>query len=159
VNQMGRKRQNRRSGMGLFTSRSQRLTATAAAAATSGIVAGLLLVFASPAQAVAGYSAEGSGLALRSAPSTAAAVITRFVDGQPLDIECQTTGTVVNGSGIWDKISGTQGYVSDYFVNGTPYAVFDSRLPRCSTAVQPAPLRQQYFVTEGLLAQVRRMTA
>ena len=70
-------------------------------------------------------------------------MITRFVDGQPLDIECQTTGTVVNGSGIWDKISGTQGYVSDYFVNGTPYAVFDSRLPRCSTAVQPAPSAQK----------------
>ena len=139
MDHIGRTRQNRGPGMGFLIGRSQRL---AAAVATSSIAAGLLLVSASPAQAVAGYSAAGSGLALRSAPSTAAAVITRFTDGQPLDIECQTTGAVVNGSAIWDKISGTQGYVSDYFVNGTPYAAFDSRLPRCSAPVQPAPAAQ-----------------
>lgn len=132
MDHIGRTRQNRRWGKGFLTGTSQRLIA---ALATSGIAA-------SPAQAVAGPSAAGSGLALRSAPSPAAAVITRFTDGQPLDIECQTTGTVVNGSAIWDKISGTQGYVSDYFVNGTPYAVFDSRLPRCGTPVQPAPPAQ-----------------
>lgn len=135
MNYIGSTKKNRRSRMGPLIGRTERLTAPAAAV---GVAAGLLLAFVGPAKAVAGYSAVGSGLALRSAPSTTAAVITRFANGQPLDIACQTTGTVVIGSAIWDKISGTQGYVSDYFVNGTPYAAFDSRLPRCGTAVQPA---------------------
>jgi Bacterial SH3 domain len=109
-----------------------------ALAAGTTVAAALMVMSTAPARAVGGFSAAGNGLALRAAPSTNAAVIARYSNGQPLDIACQTTGASVNGSSIWDEITGTGGYVSDYYVNGTPYAQFDNRLPRCGQATAAA---------------------
>jgi hypothetical protein len=103
------------------------------------LVVGLMTVSAGSAMAVGGYSAAGSGLALRSQPNTSSAVLARFGAGQMLDVQCQIAGQNINGSTIWDKITGTNGYVADFFVNGTPYAQFDSNIPRCDVPSAPAP--------------------
>jgi len=112
--------------------------AAVAMAAVAATACTLIILPTAPAGAISGFSAIGNGLALRTGPTTGSSVITRYSNGQSLDIECQTTGTVINGSPIWDKITGTSGFVADFFVNGTPYAQFDSRLPRCGINVQPA---------------------
>ena len=89
---------------------------------------------ATPALAVTGYSAAGV-VNMRPAPDTTGTPLTQTSDGQQLDIRCQAAGETVNGSAIWDftMVNGHTGYLSDYFVNGTPFAQFDSRLPRCGT--------------------------
>jgi hypothetical protein len=122
----------RRTRMGAL----RRYAATFVAGST--LATAVVVISATSASAVAGFSASGNGLALRTAPSTTAAVIGRYSNGQPLDIACQTTGTSVNGSNIWDQITGTGGYVSDYFVNGTPYGQFDNQLPRCGQGAASA---------------------
>lgn len=106
----------------------------------AAVSAGLLMAGAASASAVTGYSVSASGLALRAEPNTTSAVILRYAAGQQLDIECQRDdGANVGGSTIWDKITGTNGYVSDFYVNGTPFAQFDPRIPQCGAAPQPAP--------------------
>ncbi len=95
-------------------------------------VTGAIGLMAAPAMAVTGYSAGGV-VNLRPTPDTSQAPLTQTNDGQALDIICQTSGQNVNGSAIWDytTVNGRTGFLSDYFVNGTRYAQFDSRIPRC----------------------------
>jgi hypothetical protein len=118
---------------------------------------GLLSIgVASPASAVGGYTVAQEGLALRAQPNASATLLRRYSAGQALDIECQTTGQNINGSAVWDKIAGTGGYVSDFYVNGTPFAVFDSRIPRCSSEVRWADLTQAcrwQYRNDSLIAQ------
>lgn len=96
-------------------------------------IASLLLIPTSSG-AVTGFSANGT-LNVRSSPSTAASIINHVPSGAAIDINCQTTGTNVNGSSIWDKLNGYGGYVSDYYVNGTPYAQFDTAIPPCGVSL------------------------
>lgn len=95
-------------------------------------VAGGAIGIATPAMALGGYSAAGV-VDLRPAPDTTGGPLTQTSDGQALDLRCQAQGETVSGTAIWDftTVNGRAGWVSDNFVNGTPYAVFDSRLPRC----------------------------
>src|SRR5579884_1215055 len=97
------------------------------------------VVLAVPAGAVAGFSTAAT-LNVRSAPSTAASILERIPAGTAIDIACQTTGTNIRGSGVWDKLSDYgAGYVSDFYVNGTPYAVYDASIPRCNEVPPPLP--------------------
>ncbi|TSE15689.1 cutinase family protein [Arthrobacter sp. KBS0703] len=99
------------------------------------------------AQAVAGYHTSGTNVRVRAGANTQTAQINSIASaGTPLDMECQTAGQTVTASGfgtssVWDKLYGYGGYISDLFVRETPYAQFDSRIPRCgaATAQPPAP--------------------
>ncbi len=53
--------------------------------------------------------------------------------GSSLGIACQVTGRTVGQSAIWDQLASPYpgAYVSDWWVQGTPTGVFDSRLPQC----------------------------
>jgi hypothetical protein len=55
-----------------------------------------------------------SRLRIRQSPSTSAPIVGRFVRGQRISIECQTTGEDVQGNPTWNRTS--QGFVSDRFV-------------------------------------------
>jgi hypothetical protein len=59
-------------------------------------------------------------------------------------VQCQNYGTVVNGSAIWDKVNG--GFISDFYVNGTPFNAFDGRLPRCGLNYQPVDCSKVLFI-------------
>ncbi len=72
-------------------------------------------------------------LAERAAPSTSSAVLGWLSHDEAVVIVCQTTGTDVYGSPIWDRLAGGQ-YVSDYWLDTPVYARFTPGLPQC-----PAP--------------------
>jgi hypothetical protein len=110
----------------------------AALLVATGVLASTSVVNTAGAQAASGYSAIGSGLALRAGPNTGSAILARYAAHQALAIACQTSGQNVQGSSVWDQISGTTGYVADFYVNGTPYAQFDNRIPRCEGSPAPA---------------------
>jgi CHAP domain. len=90
-----------------------------------------------PALAVTGYSADGA-VNLRPTPDTSQAPLTQTYNGQPLDIICQAWGQNIGGSAVWDytTVNGRTGFLSDYYVNGTPYAVLDWRIPPCGATRQ-----------------------
>lgn len=59
---------------------------------------------------------QGRGVRVRSTPSQQASVIGGLQQGATITIACQTTGTDVNGSTIWDRLN-TGGYLSDYYTD------------------------------------------
>lgn len=97
------------------------------------MVAFLLINLSSSASAVGGYKTIGNGLAIRSGPGTNHAVIGRLNHNSPIDIACQTTGSNVRGSNIWDKLS-SGGYISDYFTTTPVFNGFSPGIPRCDSA-------------------------
>ncbi len=85
---------------------------------------------------VVGTCAEGRcGLAERSGPGyTSYAQVGGVVDGQEIDIVCQTTGEPVTGrhatSAIWDKLTNGS-YVTDYYTDTPGVGAFSPPIPRC----------------------------
>ncbi|MBK6870978.1 MAG: CHAP domain-containing protein [Kineosporiaceae bacterium] len=114
------------------TVRRPRLLITGASLATAGLVA-----LAPMAQAVAGYHTSAAGVRVRSGASTATTQVnTITASGTAIDIACQTPGQTVTQSGfgtspVWDRVPAWGGYISDLFVQETPYAQFDRRIPGC----------------------------
>lgn len=66
----------------------------------------------------------------RVAPSTASAVTGSLSYHSPIAISCQTEGTDVNGSVIWDRLTNGS-YVSDYYVSTPLVGRFSPGLARC----------------------------
>lgn len=105
------------------------------------LLAGFVVAPAPSAQAVTGYWTYASPyINVRSGPSTAYPVVGRIYYGTWIDIGCQAWGSSVGGSSIWDRLNVPNGggWISDYWVNGTPYAQYDSRIPRCGTREERA---------------------
>jgi hypothetical protein len=71
----------------------------------------------------------GSGsLHERTGPSVNDAIVGNLANGAVIDITCQTTGSVVNGSDIWDKLTnGT--YVSDYYTTTPNFDTWSPPIP------------------------------
>ena len=84
------------------------------------------LLLAAP---VAGFPVNADTLNCRKTPSTSAAIVKTYKRGANIDVKCQTTGTKVETSNIWDK---TQDgcYVSDYYVK-TGSSGFLPGVPKC----------------------------
>ena len=84
------------------------------------------LLLAVPVQ---GYPVDADTLNCRSTPSTSAAIVRTYQRGANIDIQCQTTGTKVETTTIWDK---TQDgcYVSDYYVK-TGFSGFIPGVDKC----------------------------
>ncbi|KAI9372217.1 hypothetical protein BJX61DRAFT_542916 [Aspergillus egyptiacus] len=64
---------------------------------------------------LAGYPISADVLNCRSGPDTSSDIVTQYTQGTTVEIQCQTTGTEVNGYNIWDKTQ-DDCYVSDYYV-------------------------------------------
>lgn len=75
------------------------------------------------------YPVDADVLNGRTSPSTSATIVKTYKRGDNIDIQCQTTGTKVLTSNIWDK---TQDgcFVSDYYVK-TGFPGFIPGVPRC----------------------------
>ncbi len=67
----------------------------------------------------------------RSGPGTGYATLGFTQNGQQISITCQTrSGSVINGTGIWDRLSdGT--YVTDFYTTTPAFNNFSPGLPRC----------------------------
>ena len=109
------------------------------AAARVAVVAAVAVLstgaMTSSAAAADGVTTSGSPN-VRQAPSATSTWLGSIPSGTPVKVSCQTSGQTINGSSVWDRIAG-YGYVSDVFLNGTPYAQFDSRFARCSPGQAP----------------------
>ncbi len=100
--------------------------------------AGLGLAASTASAAGVYYVTATLPLAERAAPSTSSAVLGWLSHDEAVVIECQTTGTDVYGSSIWDRLTGGQ-YVSDYWVSTPVFARFTPGLPQCPATPPPAP--------------------
>jgi plastocyanin len=76
------------------------------------------------------FNTGGTNLNVRSTPSTSGAVVTSIPEGTQVGIECQTTGTTVEGTNIWDFLPSYGGYVTDAYVN-TGYDGTIPGVPQC----------------------------
>lgn len=58
----------------------------------------------------------GSGLRVRSAPSTQSGTVAFLSEGTSVLVACRTTGTTVGGTDAWDYLPRQRGYVSERYV-------------------------------------------
>jgi hypothetical protein len=106
------------------------------AAVTAVLAAGA--VVALPQAASASISASvwgtgGDGVVVRTGPGTSYASITVLPEGQAVTVDCQTTGTTVNGTNIWDHLPAYGGYSTDAYIY-TGYDGHDPYLPLCGSS-------------------------
>jgi hypothetical protein len=99
-----------------------------------------------PVAAVSGYTiAPVNAVNVRSSATVVYNNLLGTISGRtPVDIRCDLLSTTMTAAGrgtsaVWDYIEG-RGWVSDLFVDGTPYQTLDSRLPRCTSATNPTPV-------------------
>jgi hypothetical protein len=85
------------------------------------------------------YVATGQTNA-RTAPKRSSTAAGAIAAGAALQVTCQTPGTLVNGTKVWNKLSnGT--YVSDYYVNTPSVTGYSSAVPRCYYPYQVKPAK------------------
>ena len=76
-----------------------------------------------------------TALAGRSGPSTSAAVVRMYDPRSVVKIACQTPGSAVGGSKVWDKLTnGT--YVPDYYADTASKTTYSPPIGRCSYPYQ-----------------------
>jgi archaellum component FlaF (FlaF/FlaG flagellin family) len=88
--------------------------------------------------ATVGYAhkiTSGSTLSGRSAPKTSAAVVTSYASGATVIVVCQTPGSTVGSTAVWDKLSDGN-YVSDAYVDTSSTTGYTAPIPRCSYPYQ-----------------------
>jgi len=79
------------------------------------------------------WNTGGIGLTVRTGPGTSHTAITVLPENTTVTIDCQTTGTTVNGTAIWDHLPAYGGYASDAYI-WTGYDGRDPNLPACGTS-------------------------
>jgi surface antigen len=122
--------------------RSTLRVAVAGAAVAGTALTGALALGAGTASAATVFHATGRpSTNERSATWTGARIVGSLPYGATVDVVCQTTGTPVLGSDIWDRLP-SGAYVSDYWVSTPVYGGFSPGLSRCpasSPAATPTP--------------------
>jgi uncharacterized protein YraI len=71
----------------------------------------------------------------RSGPSTSYPIVSTYPAGSALPVVCQTPGTTIGTSPVWNKL-GTGRYVTDYYVDTPSNSGYSSPLPRCTYPYQ-----------------------
>jgi hypothetical protein len=75
-------------------------------------------------------------LDVRSFPSTSSKIVGSLAYHTTVTVLCQTYGTTIHGSDIWDAIAGNYsgegtGFVSDYYVSTPNFGHYSSNIPQC----------------------------
>jgi uncharacterized protein YraI len=76
------------------------------------------------------YLVTGTTLNMRSGPSTGRAITGKLSHGSSAAVVCQTPGTKIGGSRVWDKLTNGS-YVSDTFLSTPGRPGYTSVIPRC----------------------------
>jgi len=100
-----------------------------------------LIGLAGPVAAVTGYNVIGTAyLNMHTGPSLSAPVVGALANGTALDITCQTTGSTVLGSAIWDRLSNGY-YISDWYTTTPVVGGYTPGIARCTQppSSQPTP--------------------
>lgn len=78
---------------------------------------------------------SANSLNARSAPTTTAPVVRSHPGGASLNVVCQTPGSNVGTTSVWNKLTdGT--YVSDFYVSTPSNTTYSAPLPRCTYPFQ-----------------------
>ena len=88
--------------------------------------------------ATLGYSyrvTSATDLNGRSGPKTSASVVKTYAPGTTLKVVCQTPGSTVGSTAVWNKLSDGN-YVSDYYVSTPSQTTYSAPLPRCTYPYQ-----------------------
>lgn len=105
------------------------------------------------------WDTDGDSLFVRSGPGTGHQIVGRLAEGTMVRIECQTVGTVVDGTALWDYLPDYGGYASDRYL----YTGYDGRHPdlsECDGAEPPAALTVNgHRLTTAEAANVRWIAA
>ena len=119
----------------------------AGACLTLTVVGGLIASFAGDASAAtahAVYRTGGSGLSLRTGPTTAASRITVMPDGATVSVNCWTLGPNVINDPVWLQVTygSTNGWAADYYIDThwrTTADLTAQGIPNCSSGGSPTP--------------------
>jgi surface antigen/uncharacterized protein YraI len=108
-------------------------TMVARAVAVAALSGAAVVLASSVANAAAGpyLTTASPSLNVRSGPSTGDSTVGSLPYHTSIMIVCQTTGSNVNGSSIWDEIAAGQ-YVADYWVNTPNFGSFSPGIPECA---------------------------
>ena len=71
----------------------------------------------------------------RSGPSTSYPVVAGYPSGSTVRVVCQTYGTKVGTTTVWNKLT-TGAYITDYYVNTPSNTTYSSPIPGCSHPYQ-----------------------
>lgn len=71
----------------------------------------------------------------RSAPTTSAVAQGSYPPGTTVQVVCQTYGTTVYSTAVWDRLS-TGSYVTDYYLSTPSRTTFSKPLPKCTYPYQ-----------------------
>lgn len=91
--------------------------------------------FDAPVATVAHPYRSTTSVNARTGPSTSSPTVTTIASGTTLRVVCQTPGTKVGSTSVWDKLSNGS-YVSDAYVNTPSSTTYSRPLPRCSYPFQ-----------------------
>lgn len=72
-----------------------------------------------------------ANVTIQAAPTTASAIVGSLPNGTPVNITCQTKGSSVNGSPIWDQLNPGQ-YIADWYVSTPEVGQFTPGIPQCA---------------------------
>ena len=93
--------------------------------------------FDAPVATVAySYTATGATpLNARSGPSTSYPVVATYPTGSTLKVVCQTPGSTVGTTKVWNKLT-SGAYVTDYYVSTRSSTTYSAPVPRCTYPYQ-----------------------
>jgi LasA protease len=74
-----------------------------------------------------------AAVSILSGPGTSYSVVGSLPNGAAVNIVCQTRGTPVNGSSIWDEIAAGQ-YIADWYVSTPEVGQFTPGIPQCTNS-------------------------
>jgi uncharacterized protein YraI len=73
---------------------------------------------------------SSTALNARSGPSTSSPVVRTYAPGSTVKVVCQTPGSAVGSTSVWDKMTDGN-YVTDYYVSTPSQTGYSAPLPRC----------------------------
>lgn len=84
------------------------------------------------------FNTGGDSINVRQAPNTTSTILGSVAAGASVGISCQTNGTSVLGTTIWDFLPSYGGYVTDAYMY-TGYDGFIPGMPMCTTSSPQPP--------------------
>jgi uncharacterized protein YraI len=81
---------------------------------------------------------SSTGLNARSGPGTSYPVVKAYPAGAPVSVVCQTAGTKVTTTSVWDKLTDGS-YVTDYYISTPSNTGYSGLATRCQYPYQVTP--------------------
>jgi uncharacterized protein YraI len=74
----------------------------------------------------------------RAGPKTSTPIVKTYAPGSTVKVICQTPGSSVGSTAVWDKLSDGN-YVADYYISTPSQTTYSAPVPRCTYPYQVTP--------------------